>query len=109
MADESKERNFNYDQIKRLEQELTHNYTCLMEIHKNLVVTDTDISNSLAGESKTAYITSASAIQERLEAELKKLKLLIKMVARGNEESRDKDIEIGDKFKTLNYYLRSKK
>lgn len=106
MANESKERNFNYDQIKEFEQQLTNYHISLMEIYKNLVVADTDISNSLTGESKTAYVTSVSAIQERLNAELKKLKVVIKMVATSNEESRDKDIEIGDKFKTLNYYIK---
>ena len=106
MANESKERNFNYDQIKGFEQQLTNYHISLMEIYKSLVVADTDISNSLTGESKTAYVTSVSAIQERLNAELKKLKVVIKMVATSNEESRDKDIEIGDKFKTLNYYIK---
>jgi len=98
MANASKERNFNYAEIKRFERQLTEFYKSLMEIQKDLVVTDTEISDSLTGESKSAYVTSVSAIQEKLKTELKELRTLIGLVSKSNKESRDKDIDIGKRF-----------
>lgn len=100
MAGGKKERNFNHENIKALEQQLIDYRGSLEAVQKRLVAADTIITDSLTGDSKTAYTTRTTAIQERFKTYLDETDMFIGKLASGNQESAAKDAEIGGQFES---------